>query len=79
MPFKTKRQKLSAPSRRYTFSSGKVSIEGSVKAFETTPYRKSEDSLDKKDKLFLRKDLLKIIVLSSLLVGAQILLRLTLS
>ncbi len=81
MPFKTKKQKQSAAVKRYTFSGEAISVSyGSEKpSKEDTRGAIHEVSLEQRDKLYLRKDLLKIVILSSIVVGAQIALRLTLS
>ena len=82
MPFKTKRQKIAAQSRRYIFSEGTVSLvdpEAKKKRAEDVNH---VDGFDKDsgvdDRLLLKKEVFKILLVSSLIIISQITLRLTL-
>lgn len=81
MPFKTRRQKIAASQRRYIFAEDEVKIsygknrEPEISKKSDKPY--SIKTID--DPLFLKQDLLKIVVISSIIVASQIGLRLTLS
>lgn len=82
MPFKTRKQKESAAARRFTFSDGRISIsniEDQNMPSGKIHRQESVSGLEKEDNLYLKKDLLKIVILSLLLIGAQVALRLTLS
>lgn len=88
MPFKTRRQKETAAARRFTFAdSGSVQYSASDKSAvetKTKPERvvqqepkRTTGGIENLD--YVRRDLLKILFAASLIIGAQILLRLTLS
>ncbi|MBI2598643.1 hypothetical protein HYW40_00240 [Candidatus Curtissbacteria bacterium] len=79
MPFKTKKKKLKAAGRRFAFDEGVVKIidEGRKKLIEVEV--KKEPQVAAENLSYIRGDLLKIIITSVFIGGAQILLRLTLS
>lgn len=87
MPFKTKRQKLAAAARRFTFSdSGLVSYSQKSSAYQVAEEVKVQPEKLREEKLaavktsggeienlsYVRADLVKILILASLVVGAQI-------
>ena len=86
MPFKTKRQKTLASQRRYIFSEGKVSLSnaGSRPGGNVTSLTQIVQSdaysrnLNIDNRLLLKKDLLRILVISFLVIVSQVTLRLTL-
>lgn len=80
MPFKIKRQKLAAAARRFTFSdSGLVSYQVEEEAKEQ-PEKLREEKLaavktsggEIENLSYVRADLVKILILASLVVGVQI-------
>lgn len=80
MPFKTKKRKLKASSRHYVFSEGLVKIADLANVSTNSEFqtaKRNPGSIE--DLSYIRKDLLKIIIMSILILGGQILLRLTLS
>ena len=79
MPFKTRSQKISAQSRRYVFSNGKVSFDG---AGEADSEKGSAGSLIAKTRVetfgetkILKSELIRIGVISFVIIGLQIGLR----
>ncbi len=79
MPFKTRRQKISAQERRYVFSDGKVSFQGSSatqseKSRTITPVVKS-DAENFGETRILKSELSRIIAISFLIIAFQIGLR----
>ncbi len=89
MPFKTKKRKLKAKSRRFVFGEGTVSIVDHGETINLsvpikTISRKMEirelvpRELGIENVSYIRKDLVKIILLSLGIAGAQLVLRLTL-
>lgn len=86
MPFKTKRQKISAAQRRFIFSEGKVSLVGTegrpnsnvTEAAQMGQGDTSYEDSNIDDRLLLKKDLLRILVISFLVIVSQVTLRLTL-
>lgn len=81
MPFKTKKQKLAASERRFTFVDGKVSLfdiktNDPKKGSESAVYT-SQDSAIKED-VSLSRELLKIVTICAIIIGIQVGLRLTL-
>lgn len=80
MPFKTKRQKQAAAQRRFVFTEGTFSLEnaGSDKTKNTISLPsvklQSTTSEHKEDLLFIKKDLLKTVLIASVIIGAQIVL-----
>lgn len=86
MPFKTKRQKISAAQRRYTFSEGKVSLVDVGRRPNSDvaePAQMVQSDISDKgsnidDKLLLKKDLLRILAISFIVIVSQVTLRLTL-
>jgi len=82
MPFKTKRQKIAAAQKRYVFSNGKVSFGGvSQSATDDLPKnrhinsRYADDAADLIQNNTLKPEIIKIGVISLLIIGFQITLR----
>lgn len=84
MPFKTRKQKLAASQRRFTFSdSGLVSWQvgrgarGQLEKARGLENTEAKTSFGEIENLgYVKVDLVRILVLASLLVGAQVLLSL---
>ncbi|MBI3283154.1 hypothetical protein HYZ70_03720 [Candidatus Curtissbacteria bacterium] len=82
MPFKTRRQKLAAAARRFTFSqSGLVSYEVSSgkkeepkTAHEEQPGSFRSPAREIENLSYVRTDFLRILLLATLIIAAQILL-----
>lgn len=82
MPFKTKRQKIAAGQKRYTFSNGKVSFAGASQGtspeVSKTQHVKSASSSRNDDsfenKIFVR-EIAKIGLISFVIIGLQVSLR----
>lgn len=89
MPFKTRKKKIKASSRSFTFAEGTVSIVGTGKESAEAQVPKKNvqagmgEQISRKggieDLSYLRLDLVKIILLSVFIGAAQIALALTLS
>lgn len=81
MPFKTRRQKIAAKDRRFTFSEGKVSLEGiksdKVDLNSLALGRHNEQIATPADEI-LGRELVKILIIFAGIVAAQVALRLTL-
>lgn len=85
MPFKTRKQKLAASQRRFTFSdSGLVSWQarrgtgGQLKKASGLENTEEKTSFGEIENLgYVRGEIVRILVLASLLVGAQVLLSFT--
>lgn len=81
MPYKTRRQKMSASQRRYSVAQnvleGVYEYEKREKKIEIKRGNSGYKPLD--EQLFLRKDLVKIVFISLVILGIQLGLRLTLS
>lgn len=81
MPFKTKKQKLAASERRFAFVDGKVSFVGiktneAKNKLDSMGYSNKELTI--KEDASLARELLKIIVICTVIIGIQVGLRLTL-
>lgn len=81
MPFKTRRQKIAASQRKYSFTEGGVENSYGLNQRQEIPEKRDNISKMKTidDTLFLRRDILKIVAISATIVAVQIGLRLTLS
>ncbi|HSX19364.1 MAG TPA: hypothetical protein VLE91_04540 [Candidatus Saccharimonadales bacterium] len=82
MPFKTKRQKQAAVSRRFSFDAGgAVTYSGSQSEVKNHPRlietKKvgTKNLFDGLDLSYIRKDLLKITLLAILIISSQLLLK----
>ena len=79
MPFKTKRQKIAASQRRFTFSEGKISLaeksDRQILPAEAKVQKVSSNGslVQTGDLLYIKKDVLKTIVIAALIVIFQIL------
>jgi len=83
MPFKTRRQKLAAASRRFTFTDSGPAIyrgrsETTRVAEEVEKSGRENRPKEIEDLSYLRSDIIKIFLAASLIIGAQVALRLTL-
>ncbi len=78
MPFKTRKRKIKASSRSFTFGEGTVSIVDPEKRSTEVPGLKKSIKAGIEDLSYLRSDLAKIILLSVFIGAAQIALTLTL-
>jgi len=79
MPFKTKRQKIAARQRRFTFSEGKISLT-EKNARQTLPVEakmqkmsSTGSSVQTGDLQYIKKDVLKTFVIATLIVTFQVL------
>ena len=80
MPFRTKRQKIAAAQRKFVFSEGKVSLvtdeklDGKKEAGHYVVKTKIEDKVleTKEDLRFVRRDVLKTLVIASLIIVFQL-------
>lgn len=81
MPYKSRQAKISAAQRRFNYikSAGDDTFVYEKGSRVTTSEKEHVSSEEINDPLFLKGDLAKIIILSLLIIIAQILLRLTLS
>lgn len=82
MPFKTRRHKIAAAQRRYTFADGKVSLNDSKESGSDSGQSQeskyvSDSGTDAKS-IFFGRELIKIILISAVIISAQVALRLTL-
>jgi hypothetical protein len=81
MPFKTKRHKVSAASRRYVFTNGKVSFAGTSESMSNKSVgvsfssKVSNDDYDLGENKLLKSEIVKIGIISILIIGFQIGLR----
>ena len=79
MPFKTKRQKIAASQRRFTFSEGRISLieksDGQTLPIETTVQKASSNGslVQAGDLHYIKKDVLKTIVIAAFIVIFQVL------
>ena len=79
MPFKTRKQKEAAASRRFLQSTLSISYDGNSPALE---YHESSIATKKKDTFtiekldYVERDIIKILLLASIISGAQIVLAL---
>ncbi|MEX2028645.1 MAG: hypothetical protein WD988_04075 [Candidatus Curtissbacteria bacterium] len=78
MPFKTKKRKLKARSRNFVFSEGVVQIVDSNKNLAPKELAPKQISNAIEDYSYLKRDLLKIVLISGFILAGQIGLRLTL-
>lgn len=79
MPFKTKRRKLKASKRHFVFSGGIVQIVDPQKEMVGEELDKKQTNTSVENLSYLRKDLLKIILISAFILATQVALRLTLA
>ena len=81
MPYKSRQAKISATQRRFNYiktgQDGSFVYENKQKLKEGQAQNSSSEGIN--DSLFLKSDILKIIILSLLIISGQIALRLTLS
>lgn len=81
MPFKTRRQKISASARRFVISSGKYSFgDAPAKSGVDRPgrFEPQEEVKIEASYNFVKRDLVKILMAAVIVVSVQLLLRLTL-
>lgn len=80
MPYKTKAAKIAAAQRRFSYieakNDGTFSYKDKTESNPTRTVRESSNSID--DKLFLKSDLIKIVLASGIIITIQIWLSLTL-
>ena len=81
MPFKTRKHKIAAAQRNYTFAQTKVSL-GSLQSDDEASQMELEKVKQKVEKTngrsiedlsYIRRDLLKILVMASFIIAVQIL------